>query len=609
MDAATRMSLFGHQDSTPALLTLIERKRWLAGVWLGLAALLILLPADAQALSLEVKLSGLEGRYQANVQALLGLYQERGDKDMSVPRLRALYRRAPEQIREALAPFGLYRVEIESSLTEPAADDGAWIASFEVDPGEPVKIGRIDYQITGPGADNPRFPKQFPMQVGDPLIHADYEKAKSSIVNIASEEGYIDANLAQHLVLIDPVAYEAIIAFHLDTGEQFYLGKVRFNQDLLDDRFLAKFVNFKPGVIYNPELLLGLQGRLISTEYFDEVEIQPLQDQAGPDRQVPIEVIANRNKANVYRFGVGYGTDVGPRFSLDYRRRYIGRRGHNLKAEIEISQIEQSLAAEYRIPIRNPVQDYLLIRPEFYAFDTDSRQGDLFKLSVAQSVRTKNGWRRIMGVDYRYEDFSVASEDDGTFNGLVPNISWSKVVADDPINTRNGYKINYYLQGTSEDLLSTSNWFSGQLNYKLIKSLGERMRFIGRTNLGAIWAASVDDVPASQRFFAGGDNSIRGWGFDVLGPDDPLDNETVGGRFLAVGSLELEHQIVGNWGGAVFTDFGNAFDPDYQDEWQQSVGVGIRYSTPIGPVRIDLAYALTKDPAGFRLHFAIGPDL
>ena len=579
------------------------------GFSFGLFLLLAVLPADAQAMNVEVKVTGVDGQYEENVLALLAIYQERGDKEMSVPRLRALYRRAPEQIREALAPFGLYQVEVESNLTQPSAEDGDWLASFKIDPGVPVKVGQIDYRVTGPGADNPRFPKQFPMKIGDPLIHADYEKAKSSIVNIASEEGYINARLEQHLVLIDPVAYEAIIEFHLATGEQFYLGQVRFKQDLLDDAFLEKFVNFKPGVIYNPELLLGLQGRLISTEYFDDVEIQPLKDQVGPNREVPIEVVATRNKANVYRVGVGYGTDVGPRFNLDYRRRYIGRRGHNLKAEIEISQIEQSVVGEYRIPIRNPVQDYLLIRPEFYAYDTDTRQGDLFKLSAAHSIRTKNGWRRIIGVDYRYEDFSVAADDDGTFNGLVPNLSWSKVVADDPINTRNGYKINYYFQGTSEDLLSTSNWLSGEFNYKLIKSLGERMRFIGRTNLGAIWANSVEDVPASERFFAGGDNSIRGWGFDVLGPNDPVDNETIGGRFLAVGSLELEHQIVGNWGGAVFTDFGNAFDPDYQDQWEQSVGVGIRYSTPIGPVRVDVAYALTKDPAGFRLHVALGPDL
>jgi translocation and assembly module TamA len=571
--------------------------------------LLLCQPLTALAMSYEVKVGGVEGKARENVLALLGIYQEREDKDMTPARLEALYRRAPEQIREALAPFGYYRVEVDSNLTPPAAEDGTWVASFAIKTGDPVKIGRVEYSVTGPGADNPDFPKQFPMKVGDVLIHSKYEQAKSKILNVASDEGYIFADLVRHLVLIDPVAYEAIVEFHLETGEQYYLGDVRFKQDLLADSFLQKYVTFKPGALYNPETLLELQGRLISTEYYDDVQIEPLQDDAGPDRQVPIEVIASRNKANVYRVGVGYATDVGPRFNLDYKRRYIGRHGHYAKAEIEISQIEQSLIGEYRIPFRNPTQDYILIRPEFYSFDTPTREGDTFKLGVAHSVRTKRGWRRIIGLDYRYEDYKVTDDDSDNFNGLVPNISWSKVVADDPINTRNGYRVKAYFQGTSEDLLSTSNWLSGQLNYKMIKSVTGNMRFIGRTDLGAIWANSVEDVPASQRFFTGGDNSIRGWGFDVLGPNDPVNNKTVGGRFLAVGSVELEHRISGNWGGAVFTDFGNAFDPDYKEEWEQSVGMGVRYATPIGPVRIDVAYALTKDPAGFRLHFSLGPDL
>ncbi|MFP4496420.1 MAG: autotransporter assembly complex protein TamA [Halochromatium sp.] len=569
----------------------------------------VLMSGTAAALSLDVRVEGLKGRQESNVLALLALYQEREDAQMSVPRLRALYQRAPEQIREALAPFGLYRIEVESSLTAPSTDEGTWVASFTIDPGDPVKIARIDYRVTGPGAENPLFPTQFPMRVGDALIHADYEKAKSRILNIASEEGYIEAELRRHLVLIDPVAYEAIIDFHLATGEQFSLGEVEFEQDLLADAFLEKFVNFEPGTIYNPELLLELQGRLIGTEYFDTIEVRPLADQAGPDREVPVRLIATRNKANVYRVGAGFATDVGPRFSLDYRRRYLGRRGHHLKAEIQVSQVEQSALAEYRIPIRNPVRDFLLIRPEIQAFDSESREGELFKLGIAQSVLTDSGWRRILGVDYRYEDSSVASTDSDTFNGLVPHLSWSKVKADDPINTRDGYRINASLQGTSEGLLATSNWLSGQLDYKVVKALGDELRLIGRTELGAIWASSVEDVPASQRFFAGGDNSLRGWGFDVLGPNDPVTNKTLGGRYLAVGSLELERRFDGPWGGAVFTDFGNAFDPEFEQEWEQSVGVGIRYSTPIGPVRVDLAYALTKEPAGFRLHFALGPDL
>jgi translocation and assembly module TamA len=193
---------------------------------------------------------------------------------------------------------------------------------------------------------------------------------------------------------------------------------------------------------------------------------------------------------------------------------------------------------------------------------------------------------------------------------LVPNLAWSRIVADDPINTRNGYRIKGIVQGTVGGVLAqTSSWLSGSLNVKWIKSFGDSYRFLTRADLGATWAASLDDVPASKRFFAGGDSSVRGWGFDVLGPDDPDTDQTLGGRYLAVGSLELQRQLKGKWSASLFTDFGNAFDPDYQQQWEQSAGLGLNYATPLGQVRVNLAYALTKSDPGVRLHLVIGPDL
>jgi len=569
---------------------------------------LLWLPGLVRAVNLDVRISGVEGELEKNVHALLGIYQERNDEALTVPRLLVLHRRAPGQIEEALAPFGYYRVEVQDELIQPETDGGRWIARYQIDAGVPVKISEVNYEITGAGASNPRFPKAFPMQAGDVLLHSAYESAKSKITTIASEEGYLEARLERHQVLIDPVAYEAIIDFRMDTGPPWYLGQVSFDQDLLADDYLQKFVNFEPGTLYDPNLLLALQGRLLGMEYFNAVRIEPQREEAGEDRVIPIEVLAERNKANKYRVGIGYATDVGVRLSLDYRRRHIGPRGHKLKAELEIAEKTQSAIVEYRIPYRQPTRDYLLIRPEYYGFDTASRQGSLVKLGAAQSIVTPSGWRRNIGIDYRYEDYRIGESDSDTFNGLVPYISWSKVEADDPLNTRNGWRFKAIIEGTTLGLSETS-WLSGTINYKVIRSLGEEYRVIARTDLGAIAAGDVEDVPGSQRFFAGGDQSIRGWGLDVLGPKDPDTGETIGGRFLAVGSLELERHLRGNWRGVVFTDFGNAFDPASPAVWEQSAGLGIRYATPIGPVRVDLAYALTKEEPGFRLHFGLGPDL
>jgi translocation and assembly module TamA len=591
---------------------LSQPSRWCRSCWAasrGLFVLLLILLAPAVlAERVEVKVVGLGGEQETNVLALLGIYQERGE-DLSEARLTALHRQAPDDIRDALAPFGFYRVEVKDSLTPPASAGGTWVATYTVDPGPAITIGSVDYRITGPGADNPKFPGEFPLKVGDVLLHSAYEKAKDAVRGVASAEGYLEYHLVAHQVLVDPTTYSAQIRFHLDTGPRFFLGEVTFKQDLLADTFLQRFVRFKSGDVYNPDRLLNLQGRLLGTEYFDKVEIVPLLDQASEDHVVPIEVTATPNNANKYRVGVGYNTDVGPRFSMDYRRRYIGPYGDKLRADLVVSEALQSLSAEYRIPIGNPTRDYIYIRPELNAYDTVSSQGSLYKIEVAHSVVIAKGVRRTIGIDYRYEDYTVSETDRGVTNELVPYLSLTKTQADDPIYTTDGYRLKISLQGSVEGLVSQASYLRGLATGKWIKTFAKDYRFLARADLGATWADNVLDLPASRRFYAGGDNSIRGWGFDALGPNDPVTDDTVGGRFLAVGSVELERRLWGDWSAVVFTDFGNALDPDYAQEFEQSVGTGIHWRTPVGQVRVEVAYAITKDPAGFRLHLILGPDL
>jgi translocation and assembly module TamA len=573
-----------------------------------LVSVLLIATGRAEALKLDVRVDGLEGEWQKNVLALLGIYQEREDEGLTVPRVYALHRHAPDQIRSALAPFGLYRVEVVDELVPPSAEDGTWVATYRVTPGQQVRIGSVDYRITGPGAEDPAFPKTFPMKPGDLLLHANYEKARDEIRSIASKQGYLDADLAVHQVLVDVETDKAEVEIHLDTGPRYYLGEVSFSQDLLDESLLRKYVRFKPGAPYDPERLLRLQARLLGTEYYSKVEIVPHKELAV-NNTIPIEVIAEPNKANKFRFGLGYATDTGPRATLEWRRRYLTKWGHKLKLELSISEVIQSFTGDYRIPIGNPLQDYILIRPDLSSYDTATAQGDIYTVQFAHSVRTEGGWRRTAGIDYRYEDYTVTENDAGVTNELVPNISWSKTVSDDPVYTTDGYRIKYSLLGTVEGLISQASYLSATMRLKWIKGFAKKYRFLTRWDLGATWADSVYDLPASRRFFAGGDNSIRGWGYDVLGPNEPVTNDTVGGRYLAVGSLELERQIKGDWSAAIFTDFGNAFDPDFTRDIEVGSGVGVRWRSPIGQIRVDLAFALTKVGDGARLHFSIGPDL
>ncbi len=579
-----------------------------------LVFLVLPMAKEIQALKLEVRVEGLIGgdeKYEKNVLALLGIYQERKDKDLSIARLEALRRRAPNQIRKALVPFGFYRVQVEDTLTRLTSENGTWVADYQVVLGDSVKVSSVDYRIAGPGAEDPALPDEFPeeLQPGKILLHSEYDKATDNIRRLAAKNGYLDYKLTRNLALIDLDNYEATIQFHLETGYRYYLGDVSFTQDLLDDRHLARFVGFEPGDTYDPEALLALQDSLLGTEYYERVKIVPHKEAAGENRTVPIEVIATPNKANKYRFGFGYTTDVGPRVTLEWRRRYLTQWGHTLKLETNISQSFQRMKGDYRIPIGNPLRDYITIRPDLRSYNIASRKGDIQTLQVAHSVVTPSGWRRTAGIDYRREQFEVASDDAELVDELVPNITWSKTVTDGPIYTTDGYRIKFTLLGTIQGLISPASYLSGSARFKWIKSFFDNYRLIARSDLGTSWANSVFDLPASRRYFAGGDNSIRGWALGVLGPDDPVTKEAVGGRYLAVGSLELERRITGNWSGAIFTDSGNAFDPDFTRRVEVSAGLGVRWRSPIGQIRLDVAFALTKENSPAHLHIVIGPDL
>ena len=586
-------------------------------VWPWVLASLWLVAGEAAALRLDVKVSGVTGAQQTNVLALLSIYQERQDQGLGEARMRALYRLAQGQIRTALEPFGLYRVQIRESLTAPSAPGGAWIAEFRIDPGAPVRITAVNYRVTGPGAENPAFPSEFPMKVGEVLLHSRYEQVKSDLRFAASSHGYLDYRLLRHEVQVDPAANTAVVNFELDTGPLFFFGSVSFTQDQFADSLLQRFVRFKPGDVYDPDKLIGLQARLLGAPYFSRVEIIPHMDQAGERREVPIEVITTLNRPNRFRIGAGFATDIGPRLSMDWKRRYLTRWGDHFQTFLSLSPALSRFNFDYRLPLQNPLADYFRFNADATYYDTSSRHGSVASIHFGRSTVTAGGWRQDLGIDYSYEDYSINDVEQDAVNELVPNVSWSRTVADDPIYTTRGYRTKVAILGTVGGFISPHSYLTGVLDWKWIGRFARDWRFITRANLGATWAASLNDLPASRRFYAGGDNSIRGWGYDASGPDDPLTGETIGGRFLAVGSLEVERVIYGNWSAAVFTDFGNAFDPDYPpQEVNQSVGVGLHYRTPIGQVRLDLAFALTKDndtnlwglPPS-RLHFIIGPDL
>ncbi|MBT3046089.1 MAG: outer membrane protein assembly factor [gamma proteobacterium symbiont of Ctena orbiculata] len=564
----------------------------------------VLCPLPLHALDVVVKVDGLEKKLEENVLAYLSVARERQRESLNAARLRLLHDKAEAEIGAALRPFGYFKPGVNGSLVRT---DQGFLLSYQVEPGPPLKLSAVDFSLLGEGADDPQLVKRFPMSIGDVADQTRYDLAKQRILADIIEQGYLDARYLVHQLRVDLKRYEASVKLHLDTGMRLRFGEVRMHQDVMNPEFLARFIPFNAGDPFSQEALLNLQGDLIDTEYFKQVEVVTRRDLREGDR-VPVDVNLKPNKRNRYRIGLGYSTDMGPRLTLDWKNRRRGRNGHRMRSELQIAEPLSTLSTEYTIPLQRPSVDLLSFGASFEHFNSDTNQGDRVLLSATHSISLDRGWRRSLGLEYSYEDFEVGEQEDSS-RLLVPSITWLRVKSDGKQYIQRGKRLELRLEGAADSLLSTTDFFQLYAAGKFIRGLGEGdWRLLGRLELGATWVDELTDLPPSKRFFAGGDNTVRGFGYQDLGPRDDND-EVIGGRNFAVGSIELERHLSGKWSAALFADAGNAYDPDYQAETAYSLGLGARWRSPVGPVRIDIARGRVEDETQWRLHIVIGPEL
>lgn len=570
-----------------------------------LCSLLLFLPVAAwAALTVEVRVEGIDGALYDNVMQNLTLAAEREHPLLEPHRLQRLHQRAAEEIRLALRPFGYYRAEVTAELSER---DGVWLARYQVAPGPPVRVRELSLQVAGEAAADPAFQAwhaAFPLHEGGVLQHALYERAKRDLLQLARDRGYFEAQLVRQALEVRLADDSARVVLHLVSGPRYDFGPVSFDAVALNDELLRRYLTFRPGQPFEAERLFELQRALADSDYFEFIEVR-----AGPETavagRVPVEVRLRLKPPTRYTFGLGYGTDTGPRLSLGLERRRVNSAGHRFTAEATVSQIQTDVRGVYRIPLqRNPNTDFLSFSGgwEEEVLDTSHRE----TLTVGTGLTMQLGrWQRTYALTLQNERYSVADQQDTT-TLVLPSLNLLRVEADDRLFPREGWRLGAELRGASETLGSDASLLQGILRAKAVLPLAGG-RFITRADLGASQTPDFERIPASLRFFAGGDNSIRGYAYKSLGPVN-ADGEVVGGRHLLVLSGEYEYYFGPIFGAALFYDAGNAFD-DGDYELKRGAGAGLRWRLPFGALRLDVATPLNEGGTDWRLHLTVGPDL
>ena len=552
----------------------------------------------------EVRVEGVPEPLLSTLHSALGIMQESKKGDINEKHLRTLHRRAEGQIKTALQAFGYYKSEVKGNLQR---EKDRWIARYAVSVGPPLVYQDIQTEVTGAGGQEPGIQKlilNFPIKTGHVVDHGVYESTKRTWLRTAIDLGYLDARLSRREIRVDLERYRADLALILDTGPLFHFGSFNLIQDEFDENFLRRYIQIEPGQRYSAAKLIALETAFRDSGYFLEATVQPRIKDAV-DHRVPVDIILEPLKPSSYVFGLGYGTDTGARGKAGWERRRVNRRGHRFGADLTLSETSKALSARYMIPIRNPQEDRFSVFAKYLNDNPDSSDSELGKIGVSRStVHGNTHWE--YGLSFQRETFTVAEQTD-TVDFLTPVISLSRVTSDDRLFPKRGLRTDIGMILAYDGILSDVSFAQIHLRAKLIRSLGKRGRLLLRGEAGITSASDVTVLPASIRFFTGGDQTVRGFGYQELGPMD-ASGEVIGGRYLLIGSVEYEYRIKPDWSVALFLDSGNAFD-DFDEPLEQGAGLGVRWHSPVGPVRLDLANALTKSGHPWRVHFSIGPDL
>ena len=589
---------------------------WQRGVGFWLLALAAAPCAHA---AITVNIAGIDGELRQNVQVFLSLERYKDRNDLDATMFDRLLERTDQEVSSALRPFGFYEPKVEVSVSNAGGNDRR--VTVRVQPGKPVLMTAVAIKVTGEGAQLPAFQRisnSNQLRTGQRLSHGGYDTIKRNLLRAASTLGFLDAQLLKAELRVDPRNYSATAELELDTGTRYRFGSTTIQQSAIEERLLRRYLRYREDQPYDGTELLRTQFALDDSQYFANVEVATL----PPDREthmIPVSITAETNRRNRYSYGAGFGTDTGARGTATWDKRLVNQRGHRMRVEGKAAQQNQSLKALYLIPIGDPAVEKLTF--EVGARNEEVADLDLRTLQIQPSVTHLRGrWQRVMSLSFNRT--TTITPGIAPLPGTriidtlaIPSISYSAVplgYLGEGLYTRGTY---FELRGSSTAFGSPANYLQIRAEVERVYDLAPRWHLLVRGQLGTSLIPDSQDLPGTERFFAGGDRSVRGFAYNDLSPI--VNGVKVGGKHFVSGTVEFARDLPRNLGVAAFADAGNAFN-GFSSSVAVSVGVGFRWRLPVLTLGIDIAQAVSVPSNGAttaqtlpgpRLHLNFSPKL
>lgn len=599
-----------------------------------------LLGFSSGAMGLDVSINnGVEAEVRGNI----GAYLENLEA-AEYTRMR-LENEVKQRAAEAMRPYGYYEPTINVVLSEENDE-----ATLEIEPGPQVTIERLDLQLEGDAREDPPFTQavdDFPLQEGDVLRHSPWESLRSQLSALALERGYFDSRFSDRRMEVRPYQQSARLYMTFDSGPRYQFGNVAISGSHIEPERLQNMRSFETGQPYLSEAIAQYNQRLAETGWFRSVAVRPRLESAKElvvsqppsgegtwwqeatpeqvqrsyvsraalqsvmsvshrkDQLLPIDVSVEPADRHQLEVGVGYATDIGPRLQFGWQQPWINRFGHSLNHDLYISAPEQRFSGRYRIPLEDPLRDSYQLQYGIKNEDDNDTRSLEATVEAARRWQFDNDWVQSIYLRTTYDDFTQGGNAQKVLI-YYPGIQWSRTRTRQQRFPTWGDRQQFSVEYSDTAWGSDAQFLRVTGDTEWIRMLGQNNRFIGGISIGAIETDDFDPIPPSLRFFAGGDNSVRGYSYESLSPRND-EGRLRGGQQLLATSVEYQRRVTGDWWGAAFVDSGDAFDNWGPNKLKTGAGLGVRWVSPVGPIRLDVAHPFDHEDA-WRLHFSIGPE-
>ncbi|MBK6928690.1 MAG: outer membrane protein assembly factor [Comamonadaceae bacterium] len=541
-----------------------------------------------------------------------------GLDDNELARLLPVARKNAEEILATLGYFSpLVTIEQAPAV---AAEPRRVIVS--VDPGQPTQVTEVRIDFTGPiateegaRAQREKIEALWTLRPGMRFTQSEWDAAKLAALRELTTVRYPVGKLASSRADIDPETHSARLSVTLDSGPAFKVGDMVISGlDRHSAELVTRLAQLPPGETYDQTRMLEAQQRLSDSGYFDSVYLS-LDTSGGPEATV-MRVKVREAKRQKLILGLGVNTDTGLRFSMEHTEHQLPVIGWRAVTKLLYEQPKKSLGTEWTAPPdanlwrwRTSAQ---VAREESGSFEVDSL------LLRAGRTRTTESVDRSYFLQYeRARNTGTNPPPDA--NALSANYVWTRRDFDSRLFPTSGHGLSLDVGGgvTVGDTRYpfgrlVGKWLGyiplGRPGGQADRNVARGTRIAARAELGAVLANEAANLPTTQLFLTGGDNTVRGYAYRSIGVTLP-DGQTAAGRYLVVGSLELQRPIIidgltSAWDFVAFVDAGGVADKPQQLTAKVGVGAGAQWNSPIGPLQIDLAWGVATQK--LRLNLSMG---